>query len=144
MMRIFLIALTLANPAAALAESLIATRTIRAQTVLTAEDFTVVAAEIPGALTDPTAAIGLEARVTLYAGRPISAADVGAAALVERNQTVSLVYRSNGLSILTEGRALTRGGPGDVIKVMNLSSRTTVMGTVSPDGTVAVNSFDEG
>ena len=123
---------------------MVATHTIRAQTVLTAEDFTLVDADIPGALTDPQQAIGLEARVTLYAGRPISAADLGSAAMVERNQTVTLVYRSAGLSILTEGRALDRGGVGDVIKVMNLASRTTVTGMIDPDGSVQVNSGNEG
>ena len=143
-MRACLLALTLCGSAPALADALIATHTIRAQTVLTAEDFALVAADIPGALTDPASAVGQEARVTLYAGRPISAADIGAAALVERNQTVALVYRSGGLSILTEGRALARGGPGDVIKVMNLSSRATVTGTINPDGSVAVNFSDEG
>ena len=134
--------LALAGPAGA--DSLVATHTIRAQSVVAVEDFAVVDADIPGALTDPATAIGLEARITIYAGRPITASDVGAAAVVERNQTVSLVYRSGGLSILTEGRALSRGGAGDVIKVMNLSSHTTVTGTVKVDGTVSVNSADEG
>ncbi len=143
-MRIAFLALTLTVSAPAQADSLVATRTIRAQTVLSPEDFATVEAAIPGALSDAASAIGLETRVTLYAGRPIKATDVGPAALVERNQTVSLVYRTGLLSILTEGRALSRGGPGDVIKVMNLSSRTTVTGTIGSDGTVAVNSVDEG
>jgi flagella basal body P-ring formation protein FlgA len=128
----------------AMADSIVATRTIRAQTVLTAEDFTTVAAEIPGAMTDPAQVIGQEARVTMYAGRPILAANLGAAALVDRNQMVSLVFRSSGLTILTEGRALDRGGVGDVIKVMNLASRTTVTGTIAPDGSVMVNTGNEG
>jgi flagella basal body P-ring formation protein FlgA len=128
----------------AAAESIVATRTIRAQTMLTAEDFTLVDADIPGALTDPVAVVGQEARVTLYAGRPIVASDLVSAALVERNQTVSLVFRSAGLSILTEGRALTRGGVGDQIKVMNLASRLTVTGTIGTDGTVLVNAGNEG
>ena len=64
--------------------------------------------------------------------------------LVERNQTVSLVFRSAGLSILTEGRALTRGGVGDQIKVMNLASRMTVTGIIGTDGTVLVNAGNEG
>jgi flagella basal body P-ring formation protein FlgA len=141
MMR-WLMALLLATPAAA--DSLVATHPIRAQTVLTADDFTVVDADIPGALSDPAAAIGQEARVTIYAGRPITKDNLGAAALVERNQTVSLIFRRGGLSILTEGRALDRGAVGDVIKVMNLSSKTTVTGTVGADGTVFVTTSDEG
>lgn len=128
----------------ALADSLVATHTIRAQAKVTAEDFTTVDADIPGALGDPAAVIGLEAKVTIYAGRPITAESVGAPALVERNQTVSLVYRSGGLSILTEGRALSRGGVGDVIKVMNMASRSTVSGTIGADGSVYVTSSAEG
>lgn len=129
---------------AAQADSLVATHTIRAHSIVQADDFTTVDAQIPGALSDPAAVIGLEAKVTIYAGRPISAKDVGAAALVERNQTVSLVYRVGGLSILTEGRALSRGSAGDVIKVMNMSSRLTVSGTVRRDGTVSVTPTNEG
>ncbi len=143
-MRLALLGLVIGFPLQAAAESLVATHTIRAQSVLVAEDFTLVDAEIPGALTDPDLAIGQEARVTIYAGRPISADDLGAAALVERNQTVSLVFRSSGLSILTEGRALSRGGAGDVIKVMNLSSHTTVTGTIETDGSVSVSPTEQG
>jgi flagella basal body P-ring formation protein FlgA len=72
------------------------------------------------------------------------ASDLVSAALVERNQTVSLVFRSAGLSILTEGRALTRGGVGDQIKVMNLASRMTITGIIGTDGTVLVNAGNEG
>ncbi len=132
----------LASPAAA--DSMVATHTIKAQSVLTADDFTMVAADIPGALTDPSGAIGQEARVTLYAGKPITAEDLGAAALIARNQTVSLVYRSGGLSILTAGRALAPGAAGDVIKVMNLASHATVTGTVGTDGNVFVTTSDKG
>lgn len=143
-MRVVVLVLAVAGPQMAAADSIVATRTIRAQTVLTAEDFTLVDADIPGALTDPVAVVGQEARVTLYAGRPIVASDLVSAALVERNQTVSLVFRSAGLSILTEGRALTRGGVGDQIKVMNLASRMTVTGIIGTDGTVLVNAGNEG
>ena len=131
-------------PLPALADSMVATRTIRAQTVLAPEDIAMVAADIPGALTDPAAALGQEARVTLYAGRPIRAADLGSAALVERNQVVALVYQTGGVSILTEGRALARGASGEVIKVMNLTSRATVSGVIGPDGTVSVGPSPKG
>jgi len=125
-------------PMPALAESLVATQTIRAHSVLRAEDVTLVAAEIPGALTDPAAAIGLETRTTIYPGRPIRQAELGPPALVERNQVVPLVYEMGSLSILTEGRALERGGQGDLIRIMNIGSRATVSGRVGPDGIVRV------
>ena len=122
----------------ALADSVVATRPIRARTPIGADDVTLVQADIAGALTAVAGAIGQEARVAIYPGRPVRAADLGPPAVVERNQIVPLTYRSGSLTILTEGRALTRGGVGDVIRVMNLSSRATVTGTIGPDGLVDV------
>jgi flagella basal body P-ring formation protein FlgA len=122
----------------AMAESLIATRVIRAQTLLSETDVTLVAAEIPGALTRVQDVLGLEARVTLYPGRAVRAQDLGPPAMVDRNQIVTLIYRVGGLGISTEGLALARGGLGDVIRVMNLSSRTVLSGEIAQDGAVYV------
>lgn len=49
-----------------------------------------------------------------------------------------LSYRLGALEIRAEGRALSRGGVGDEIRVMNLSSRTTVSGRIAEDGAVHV------
>lgn len=135
-MRLALILALMAGPA--LAESVVATRTIRAQTVIALEDLAMVDARLPGALDDPTQAVGQEARVAIYAGRPVRAQDLGSPTLVDRNQLVTLVYQSGGLAISTEGRALSRGSAGDVVRVMNLASRTTVSGRVGADGTILV------
>lgn len=136
MWRAMLLATLAAFPAAA--ETLVPTRTIRAQDIIAPEDLTVIARNTPGALSDPLEAIGLEARTTLYANRPIRPGDIGAPAVIDRNQIVPLNYVTGSLSILTEGRALARGGVGDVIRVMNLSSRTTVSGRIAADGSVHV------
>ena len=120
------------------ADSLVATRVIEAQTTLTADDITAVAMEIPGALSDAADAIGQEARVAIYPGRPIRASDLGQSAVVERNQIIPLAYVAGGLTILTEGRALSRGGVGAVIDVMNLASRTTVSAEIGADGVARV------
>ena len=122
----------------AFADTVVATRTIRAQSVIGPEDLTMVQAEVPGALSDPGLALGQEARVTIYAGRPVHAADLGARALIDRNQVIPLIYLAGGLAISTEGRAMGRGGEGDVIAVINLASKTTVSGRVGPDGAVYV------
>lgn len=132
-------ALAFAGPVAA--ETLVAARTVRAMSVLTPEDLAVSEDAVPGALRHPDEAVGLEARTMLYQGRPIRPSDVGPAALVERNALVVLVFRRGGLTITTEGRALGRGGVGDRLRVINLSSRTAVTGTVEPDGRVAVGAF---
>lgn len=131
-----LIILLFASPV--MAESVIATRTIRAQTVIGPDDLTLVAAGLPGAVSDTATAIGLEARVAIYAGRPVRLADLGPPTLVQRNQVVALVYLAGGLAISTEGRALARGSEGDVIRVINLASRTTVSGRIGLNGAVYV------
>ncbi len=132
----WMILLLLAAPAHA--ESLVAARTIRALSVVGPEDLVMAAAALPGALTDPAEALGLEARVTIYPGRAIRPGDLGPPATVERNQIVPIAYRMGALAILAEGRALARGGPGEVIRVMNMDSKVTVTGRLGPDGVVNV------
>ena len=92
------------------ADAVVATRNIRSQTVLMATDMQLVDQDLPGALQRVDAAVGLEARVNLYVGRPIHPGDLAQPALVERNQIVSLLYRRGGLQIATEGRTLERAG----------------------------------
>ncbi|MCE6960930.1 flagellar basal body P-ring formation protein FlgA [Cereibacter sphaeroides] len=135
-MRAAVILLLLAG--AAQADSVVAARTVRALSVLGPEDLAMQPDDIPGALTDMLQAVGQEARVALYAGRPVRAADIGPPAIVDRNQIVPLAYALGALDIRAEGRALARGGVGDVIRVMNLSSRTTVSGRIAEDGSVRV------
>lgn len=121
-----------------LADAVVASRNIRSHSVLMPSDLSIVPESIPGAMTDPDKAIGLEAKVTLYAGRPVRPEDLGPPAILERNDVVPLHYHHAGLSITTEGRVLSRAGVGDTIRVMNLSSRTTVSGVVLVDGSVNV------
>ena len=131
---LFLIA---ATPAAA--DIAVAARTLPAQSILTEDDILMREIAIPGGVSDPSLLIGLEAKVALYAGRPIRQGDVGFPATVERNQILSLVYRRSGLVITTEGRALDRAGPGDTIRVMNLASRATVTAVIGMDGAAYVS-----
>jgi len=137
MIRFSTFLLALASPV--MADTVLATRTIRAQSIIGPSDVMVKAVDIPGAAQTPQAVIGLEARVSLYAGRPIRMTDVGKPALVERNQIVPLVFEKDGLLITTEGRSLGRAGAGETVRIMNMSSRNTVSGRVLPDGQIIVS-----
>ncbi|MEO0999211.1 MAG: flagellar basal body P-ring formation chaperone FlgA [Pseudomonadota bacterium] len=110
---------------------LVATRPIRSRTVLGPADVAATDGHVPGALVLPAEAVGLETRVALYAGRPVHPGDLGPPALVERNQIVTLSFLRGALAIRTEGRALDRGGAGERVRVMNLSSRQIVIGSVT-------------
>lgn len=123
----------------AAADTVVPTRTLPAQTVIGPEDVAVKPGTVPGAVEDPARLIGMETRVALYAGRPVRPADVGFPAVVERNQIVTLIFSTAGLHIATDGRALERAGPGDMIRVMNLSSRSTVRARMGADGAAYVS-----
>jgi flagella basal body P-ring formation protein FlgA len=138
MMRIALALLCVLAPVAAEAGSVVAARTLRAQTVITETDLAFSEEAVPGALTDPRDAIGLETRTAIYPRQPISAADLVPPAIVERNQVISVAYRDGGLSILTEARALDRGAVGETIRVMNTSSKVTLYATIGADGVAYV------
>ncbi len=120
------------------ADVVLAARTIRAHEILTLADLVVGKGDVPGAYQNAEAVAGQEARVILYAGRPVRSGEIGPAALIERNQIVPMIFTYSGLRIAAEGRALSRAAVGETIRVMNLSSRTTVSGFVQADGTVRV------
>lgn len=120
------------------AGTVVPVRPIRGQSILAAADLALNDADTPGALSAIEQAVGREAKVTLYTGRPILASQVGAPALVERNQIVRLSYSDGPLSITTEGRALDRAGVGEEVRVMNLTSRQVVTGQVTAEGGVMV------
>ncbi|MFN3845265.1 MAG: flagellar basal body P-ring formation chaperone FlgA [Paracoccaceae bacterium] len=126
-------------PCPVLADALVTTRTIKAGQIIEAEDISVVEAEIAGAPADPSVVAGQEARVVLYPGRPIRDGQFGPPAVIQRNQIVLLSYVEGTLAISTEGRALGRGGIGDLIPILNLSSRNTIQGRIMPDGSVRVS-----
>jgi flagella basal body P-ring formation protein FlgA len=112
--------------------------TIRANSIIMEDDLVIQDASMSGTVSNPLEILGMEAKRNLYAGRPIRLSDIGPPALVERNQIVALKYQIGGLLIATEGRALARGGAGDYLRVLNLSSRNTITGRVDITGAVIV------
>lgn len=137
-MRYLILALILA-PRIVFADIVVATRTIRAQTIIGPGDVTLRPGSAAGAATHPDQVVGREARVALYAGRPVRKSDVGPPAVIERNEIVPLIFERGSLRIMTDGRSLSRAGAGERVRVMNMSSRSTVSGRVRPDGRVFVS-----
>lgn len=134
-MRSILLILALAAPLPAWAGSMIAARTLPAGTVISAVDIRADSETAKG-ISDPAQIIGQETRITIYEGRPIRASMLRPPRLVERNQIVRLLFQHGPLRIATNARALDEGGAGDLVRVMNLTSKTTVAARVAPDGTL--------
>lgn len=136
-MRYLWIFLTLVASEAA-ADIVIATRTIRPQQIITMQDVRLDPQKLAGAHETLDVVVGREAKVAIYPGRAVMRGHVGAPALVARNQIVEVIYSSGGLRIVAEGRALGRAAVGERIRVMNLSSRSVLFGTVAENGTILV------
>lgn len=135
-MRVLIAFLLLSAPA--FAETVVANGTIRSMALIGPADVRLIEGDTPGAVADLEAAIGMEARVNLYPGRPIRASDLRPPAVINRNEIITLQYSANGLLIVTEGRALDRAGVGERLRVLNLASRTTITATVLDAGIAVV------
>ena len=132
---LFLVCVLVLGQSVAAAEY-VATRTLKVGSILKPGDLRTNDKSPDAAQADEM--VGLEVRRAIYAGRSISPSDLGPPTLVRRNDIVVMTYRSGALKMRTEGRALDRGGVGEVIDVMTLSSRQTVRARVLGAGRVEV------
>ncbi|RYG61310.1 MAG: flagellar basal body P-ring formation protein FlgA [Alphaproteobacteria bacterium] len=83
--------------------------------------------------------IGQQTVRSLPAGAAINRLHVRIAPAVARNQLVTLVYRRGGVELSGRAQALEDGQPGQSIRIVNPSTRSTLFGTVTAGGTVEVN-----
>jgi flagella basal body P-ring formation protein FlgA len=84
-------------------------------------------------------ALGMQMRKQLRAGQALRTADLVKPDLVQRDQTVTLIYEATGLYLTVRGKALEGGTEGDVVNVLNLQSKRTVSGTVIGRGQVSIS-----
>lgn len=78
-------------------QTVVAANAIRARSIITSEDLAVLDKDTIGGIANVAEIIGLEARVNLYGGRVIRASEIGAPAILERNQLVRMVYNTGQL-----------------------------------------------
>lgn len=98
-------------------------------------------AEVGGEAASRDRAVGMQARRQLRAGQPIRIADLVKPDLVQRDQSVTLIYETPGLYLTVRGKALDGGTEGDVVNVMNLQSKRTVTGVVTGRGQVTISNI---
>jgi flagellar basal body P-ring formation protein FlgA len=90
-------------------------------------------------VTDSEHALGLAARAALQPGRPIRASDLVKPPLVQRNETVTLIYEVPGIMLTVRGKAADAGAEGDVISVINEQTKRAVQGVVVGPGRVVIS-----
>ena len=89
-------------------------------------------------LADLKLAAGMAARTSLLPERPLRATDLMKPELVQRNETVTLVYEVPGIVLTVRGKATEGGADGDMITVVNEQTKRPVQGMVVGAGQVAV------
>jgi flagella basal body P-ring formation protein FlgA len=88
---------------------------------------------------DPNEIVGLAAKRQLRPGQPVVPSDFNRPLLVNRGETVLIVYESPGLVLSARGQALESGAKGDLVPVINPQSKRIVHGSVAGPGRVLVN-----
>jgi flagella basal body P-ring formation protein FlgA len=84
-------------------------------------------------------AVGLAARRALRAGQVLRSSDLMRPEVVQRNESVTIVYEVPGIVLTARGKALEAGSEGDVLSVLNIQSKRTVQATVTGPGRVTIN-----
>jgi flagellar basal body P-ring formation protein FlgA len=89
-------------------------------------------------LTDRSTVVGFAARHSLQPNIPLTTADLMKPEIVQRNDTVTIVYEAPGITLTLRGQAQEAGALGDTISVLNVESKRVVPGIVSGPDRVSV------
>ncbi len=73
---------------------------------------------------------------TLGTGQPFTKSHLEAVPLIEKGETVSLIYRNKRVQLSVKAEALGEAGIGQQVSVRNLQSKKTIVATVVGDDTV--------
>ena len=82
--------------------------------------------------------IGMSARRPITAGRVIRRTDVKPIELIHKGDLVTMIFRTSFMTLTLRGQALENGALKDTIRVKNLSSGKTVVGSITQSGIVSV------
>lgn len=117
------------------------TRPIARGDVLRASDVTIERrpkAEVAGEAVTADQVVGLSAKRALRAAQVLRSADLMKPEIVQRNETVTILYEIPGILLTVRGKALETGALGDLIGVLNVQSNRKVQATVTGPGRVAI------
>ncbi|MHA7777714.1 flagellar basal body P-ring formation chaperone FlgA [Roseibium sp. M-1] len=92
-----------------------------------------------GAIADASEIVGMEARTSLRAASPLSRRDFQQPVLIRKGEKITVTFEMPGMKLSSRAQAMDDGAQGDVIDVMNLTSRRMVPATVTSRGHVRVH-----
>jgi flagella basal body P-ring formation protein FlgA len=89
-----------------------------------------------GIVTSMNALDGMETRRLLHAGEPVRGDDVRHPILVTKGQTVTMTFAAPGIELSATGKAMSEGGIGETVTVLNPVSYRQITGVVTGAGAV--------
>lgn len=127
----------------ALADMVVAARTLERGEVLSASDLSVAKRDLSlargGYLKEPDEAVGLRVKATMRANTPVRKDNLEKVPVVKSGQLVTILAENDVVRVTASGRAKGAGAPGDVITVQNLSSQKEIAARVVDAATVKVD-----
>jgi flagella basal body P-ring formation protein FlgA len=93
----------------------------------------------PNVITDPREVIGKRTKRVVEPGTPLRLNSLEMPPLVKRGDLVTIVAESEVLKITTQGVVTESGCKGDMVRVVNTSSRKELYATVRDSRTVAID-----
>jgi len=92
-----------------------------------------------GSILDAANLIGLSAKRQLRPGLALRDADFAKPTIIRKGDAVTMVFRAEGIELTARGKAMTNGGQGDTIAVVNVQSLKQVDAVVTGSGAVSVS-----
>lgn len=128
--------------AQALVEIPVPLRSIESGEILQRSDLTtktVPAMSLNSGIVDDLAdLVGQEARRTILAGRPVQVNNIVSPRIIDRNESVTMIYNTGGLSIVGRGRSLSSASIGDIVRIAPSAGGTPIEAEVVSAGVVRV------
>lgn len=75
--------------------------------------------------------VGMTPRRSLNTDQVILSTDIEAPILVKRNDIISITFKNGPIQLSTKGRAVSQGAKGDVVQIMNNSSKKVIEAIVT-------------
>jgi flagella basal body P-ring formation protein FlgA len=90
------------------------------------------------AIAKPEFVVNQAARRALRAGQTLRAADLMKPQIVARDDAVTIVFRTQAITLTLRGKAMGNGAEGETVTVLNPQSKRLVQGTITAPGVVTV------
>jgi flagella basal body P-ring formation protein FlgA len=92
----------------------------------------------PDTVLDAHSLIGMTPRRFVAAGKPIQMINLESPKLVSRGDNVTLIFSGSTLLLTAKGKAMSHGGKGDMVRVVNIASNRPLEGIITGPGQVTV------